>query len=56
MWVQDAKIEGTVVGKAGTPRSYLVPDPDDMSTKESSTSGTDAERDTRTDANRESGH
>ena len=31
-------------------------DPDDMSTKELTTSGADAERDTRTDANRESGH
>ena len=31
-------------------------DTDDMSTKESTTSGADAERDTRTDANRESGH
>ena len=27
VWVQDAKIEGTVVGKAGTPRSYLVQTP-----------------------------
>ena len=27
VWVQDAKIGGTVVGKAGTPRSYLVQTP-----------------------------
>ena len=27
VWVQDAKIVGTVVGKAGTPRSYLVQTP-----------------------------
>ena len=27
VWVQDAKIGGTVVGKAGTPRSYLVHTP-----------------------------
>ena len=27
VWIQDAKIGGTVVGKAGTPRSYLVQTP-----------------------------
>ena len=55
VWVQDTKIGGTVVGKAGTPRSICT-DSDDMSTKESTTSGADAERDTRTDANQESDH
>ena len=55
VWVQDTNIGGTVVGKAGTPSSICT-DPDDMSTKESTTSGAVAERDTRTDANQESDH
>ena len=44
-------------GRQGRHASFVsCTDPDDMSTKESTTSGADAERDTRTDANRESGH
>ena len=43
VWVQDAKIGGTVVSKASTPRLYLV-HPDDVSTNESTTSGADADR------------
>ena len=46
------EIGGTVAGKAGTPRSYLVHTPDDMSTKELTTSV----HDTRTYSNQESGH
>ena len=50
VWVPDAKIGDTVVGK------FVSCAGPDMSTKESTTSGADAEGDTRTDANRESGH
>ena len=43
-------------GRQGRHASFVsCTDPDDMSTEES-TSGADAERDTRTEANRESGH
>ena len=56
VWVQYAKIGDTVVGKAGTPRSYLVQTTTTCLRKESTAYGADAERDSLTDANRESGH
>ena len=49
--------DGGYSGRQGRHASFIsCTDPDDMSTEESSTSGTDAKRDTSTDANRESGH
>ena len=57
VWVQDVNIGDTVVGMDGMQASFVsCTDLDDMSTNKSMTSGADAERDTRTDANRESGH
>ena len=52
VWAQDVKIGDTVVGMDGMQASFVsCTDFDDMSTKKSTTSGADAERDTRTDAN-----